>query len=160
MKFQHAELVAKRDKMNSLKNKMAKDDANRNNQLRAAKEAVRVRREKIAKRQTYINPSDSMSTAEDLRDFRKQEVKAILEENDNNDDLEFFFKIQRLLQQKCEDETSDLQAFQQEATMMQRRIEGYENYAEKQGIATIDMQVMDDVNLDAIVPTEVKQTAL
>lgn len=159
VKFQHAELVAKRDKMNSLKNKMAKDDANRNNQLRAAKEAVRVRREKIAKRQTYVDPADSMNAAEDLSDLRMQEVKAFLEENDNSNDLEFLFKIQRLLQQKCEDETSDLQAFQQEATMMQRRIKGYENYTEKQGITAIDMQDMDDANLGATVPTEVEQVA-
>lgn len=143
--------------MNSLKNKMAKDDANRNNQLRAAKEAVRVRREKIAKRQTYIDPTNSMGSPEDVSHLRQQEIKAILEENDNNDDLEFFFKIQRLLQQKCEDETTDLQAFQQEAIMMQRRIKGYENYTEKQGIAAIDMQVTDDANLDATVPTEVEQ---
>ena len=162
-KFQHMELIGKREKMNQLKSSMEKDEAERNTHLRTAKEAVRVRREKFAARRAHepwfssssISPyghlntstSKSTSTSESSKHSSMEKMNILLSEN--GDSMEFFIKFHKLIEKKSAEAEDEAKAFQLQCRAIQKRIVGYQRYMQKderfvEGIGT--SMVVDDGN--------------
>jgi len=118
------ELVGKREKMIKLKSRMEEEETSRNAHLRTAKEALRLRREKVAIRQaneSSLSDMESPSSAE--------KVSKMLA--DNGDSIEFFMKIQRLMEKKSAEVEEEVSAIRLESDNVERRIAGYEHYMEK-----------------------------
>ena len=150
------ELVGKREKMNTLKSKMQEEEIQYSKHLRTAKEALRIRREKVSARQaihvsaspvgyettsTSASPveSETTSTSSSMSTSASADVvekmKQMLAENSNSRNstgsMDFFLKIQRMVEKKTaelEDETNLLSA---EIEAAQRRVNGYENYIQR-----------------------------
>lgn len=129
VKFHHAELVGKREKMNKLKTEILQQESMRDNHLRAAKEAVRVRRQKVAHRQaqhtnnSLVNTSTTNGVASSLED----QMNHILQQH--GDSIEFFMtKIQRLLEKKCSEYDEECTALNYDNILLRKRIVGYEAY--------------------------------
>lgn len=136
MKFQHAELVGKREKMKRLEARITQEESTRKNQLQTAKEALRCRREKVSRRQANeLSMSISAESYDESSSMRLiHQVKDLL--NDNVENLDFFVKIQRLLDKKCEEVEHEVSMIKNESTTLKRRIAGYDNYLDKDhGIA-------------------------
>ncbi len=132
------ELVGKREKMNALKSKMQEEEIQYSKHLRTAKEALRIRREKVSARQAnHVSASvasDSTSTSASMSTSASdaEKMKQMLAENSNSrNNVDFFLKIQRMVEQKTdelEDKTNLLSA---EIEAVKRRVNGYENYIQR-----------------------------
>ena len=87
-KFQHMELVGKREKMNKLKSCIQEEVLEYSKHLRTAKEALHIRREKVAVRQAN-HASVASNESSNVEKMNK-----LLAENGNGDSMDFFLKIQ------------------------------------------------------------------
>jgi hypothetical protein len=124
-KFQHMELVGKREKMNKLKSCIQEEVLEYSKHLRTAKEALHIRREKVAVRQAN-HASVASNESSNVEKMNK-----LLAENGNGDSMDFFLKIQRLVEKKTaevEDETNVLRV---ETEAANKRVAGYEQYMQK-----------------------------
>lgn len=139
---------------------MTQDESTRSNQLYIAKEALRIRRDKVARRQaTDIsdgvvaiadsgsgsgrseggagdNDTDMDMDSDSPGSGSGSDSERIMEQfkrvlNDNAEDLDFFSKIQRLLGKKCDIAEHEVSLMKNESDVIKRRIRGYENYLGK-----------------------------
>lgn len=102
---------------------MFQEESNRVAHLRAAKEAVCVRRQKVAQRQAQqvsMLLSSNTSATEQLRLTLKE----------YGENIDFLFKIQRLLEKKCSELDQEHATVQYDNHILRKRIAGYKAYLE------------------------------
>ena len=139
--------MGKREKKNNLEANIKHEESNRKNQLHVAKEALRIRRDKVSRRQatdiSFVAGSAAGSAAGSDADADQdsdspgsaserivEQFKGVL--NDNADNfLDFFCKIQRLIGKKCDDAEHEVSIVKNESDVLKRRIAGYQNYLAK-----------------------------
>ena len=140
---------------------MTHEESNRSNQLYVAKEALRIRRDKVSRRQatdmdmidgegavtvtvtvTVTGGGTGGGTAAGDNEMDSDSPgpdsgsERIIEQfkqvlNDNAENVDFFGKIQRLLGKKCDIAEHEVSLMKNESDGLKRRIRGYENYLNK-----------------------------
>ena len=121
VKFSHAELIGKHEKVNKLKTEMLHEESIRNEHLRAAKEAILVRRQRVSQRQAEQDSLCFNNNSSVL-----EHMKHMLQ--DFGEDLDFFVKIERLFDKKCSDLDQERVFVAHENRLLRKRIGGYEAY--------------------------------
>lgn len=137
-KFQHMELIGKREKMNKLRSSMKDEDKQYSKHRRDAKEALIIRREKVALRQAnhhsnnFNGSSDSSSDhSPDSKSSSVDKMNALLAEQENVSNLDFFVKIARLIEKKSAEAVDEANALRVQTETASRRVSGYERYMQK-----------------------------
>jgi hypothetical protein len=123
-KFQHAELVGKREKMNQIKDRYDRDNKVRASTMRSAKEALRIARDNLAHRQSRATPNS----------IAPQDVDANLIHkviSDHRNDVEFFSNLKRLIRNKVDEEKNHTDAAIRDIETLQLHQAGYEAYISK-----------------------------
>lgn len=123
-KFQHAELVGKREKMNQIKDRYDKEHKVRTSTLRSKKEDLRIACENLAHRQSRATPNSIAPQDVDTNDIHK-----VL--SDHMNDVEFFLHLKRLIRNKVDEEKNETDAVIREIETLQRQQAGYEAYLSK-----------------------------
>eukprot|EP00586_Coscinodiscus_wailesii_P021006 CAMPEP_0172496176 /NCGR_PEP_ID=MMETSP1066-20121228/82865_1 /TAXON_ID=671091 /ORGANISM="Coscinodiscus wailesii, Strain CCMP2513" /LENGTH=234 /DNA_ID=CAMNT_0013268335 /DNA_START=65 /DNA_END=769 /DNA_ORIENTATION=+ len=123
-KFQHAELVGKREKLSRLEAKIADDTKVQATSLRSAREAVRKRRDATA----IMNDADFEKDIDlELCPEKSDNIKRFFAEIDNDDLLA---KWPRLIEEKASMVAMEAADVQRENNGLKRRISGYKRYVD------------------------------
>lgn len=137
-KFQHMELIGKREKINKLRSSMKDEDKQYSKHRRDAKEALIIRRDKVALRQAnhhsnnFNGSSDSSSDhSPDSKSSSVDRMNVLLAEQENVSNLDFFVKIARLIEKKSAEAVDEANALRVQTETASRRVSGYERYMQK-----------------------------
>jgi len=118
VKFQHSELIGKRNKLSTMESKLTEESKIRASSLKAARDALRKRRDKnilLLSNRSIINP------AEDDKDnsIDAQQVASMFEDNN------LLQKLPRLVQEKAAYIDAETEEARQTNESLQKRIGGY-----------------------------------
>ncbi len=127
-KFQHIELVGKRERMNKLKTRIQEEEIEYSKHLRIAKEALHIRREKVAARQA----NHATVSNDEIPNVEK--IRKLVTENGNGNSIDFFLKMQRLVQKKTAEVVDETNALRVETETAKMIISGYEIYMQKDDV--------------------------
>jgi len=141
VKFHHAELIGKREKMDKFKTEMLRDESIRGVHHRAAKEAVCLRRQKVTQSQ-----AQQVSMLLSSNTSAMEQLNQILKEHGSHAD--FFIKIQRLMKKKCSELDQEHVALEYNSHTLRKRIAGYKSYLGT--IMTEDRQAMMSINSNSM----------
>ncbi|KAL7462655.1 hypothetical protein ACHAXS_003033, partial [Conticribra weissflogii] len=120
-KFQHSELIGKKDKHSRIDSKRKQEAATRNISLSASREALHKRRELSSKN----------GAAKSLFRLPVEEKKRKLEAMIETDgDCEFLLKIPELIKKKSEELAEDAKGVEEVCAALRRRIVGFEKNLE------------------------------
>lgn len=114
--------------MNTFKREVSREESNRDVHLRAAKEAVCVRRQKVSQRQAQQVSIQLLSGKNNASTATEEQLKHTLKEYGGT--IDFFFKIQRLMGKKCSELEQEHSTVQYDNHLLRKRIAGYQAYLE------------------------------
>ena len=124
-KFQHSELVSKREKLDQLLASMKEEEQNRSGYLRLAREAVRKRREKVALQESNKD-SDIRKESDDIEIIKKCLISS-------GEDLLLYSKLQRLIEKNASDIENEIDEYDRKSKVIMKRIQGYNQLIKGEG---------------------------
>lgn len=116
-KFQHSELMGKKEKLSRIDSKRKQEAATRNISVSASRESLRRRRE-LSSRNGASKYVVRISVAE-----KKRKLEAMLQTDGGH---EFFVKLPDLIKMRTEELAEDANGVEEVCAALRRRIAGYE----------------------------------
>ena len=114
--------------MNKLKTLIQEEEIEYSKHLRIAKEALHIRREKVAARQA----NHATVSNDEIPNVEK--IRKLVTENGNGNSRDFFLKMQRLVQKKTAEVVDETNALRVETETAKMIISGYEIYMQKDDV--------------------------
>lgn len=122
MRFQHAELVDKREKLSQLKTRINKEESTRAEYLRLARNGLRNRREKISAKNSKVQRNHRCDDNKNNNDETVEKMRNFL---DGSEGIAPLSKLHRLIEKKANDVVAELSILQVDSESLTRRIAGY-----------------------------------
>ena len=118
MRFQHAELVDKKEKLSQLKNRIDDEESSRVGYLQLARDALRSRRER-----KFLRNSKAQLSHKCNSDSVEKMKKMLL----GSENIALFTKIHRLVEKKSDDQEDEVSILQIDSNSLKRRIHQYKS---------------------------------
>ena len=125
-KFQHLELLGKRQKMLQLQESMKENEATMSSRVLVAKDSVRSATDKITTNESQCMPTRTKKRGTGRNNV--EELKVLL--NDDASKEIVFDKLSTLIEKKTLEITQETNNRTRDCEAIQRRIDGYTNYIE------------------------------